>query len=43
MRGNRWRIDRISEEDETLTGPSAPVIEATSARARLRAVPGGSG
>jgi hypothetical protein len=43
MRGNRWRIDRVSEEDETLTGPSAPAIEATSARARLRAVPGGSG
>jgi hypothetical protein len=43
MRGNRWRIDRISKEDETSVGPSGPVVEATSARARLRAVPGGSG
>jgi hypothetical protein len=43
MRGNRWRIDRVSEEDETVAGPSAPVVEAASARARLRAVPGGSG
>jgi hypothetical protein len=42
MRGNRWRIDRVSEEDATPVGPGVPV-EATSARARLRAVPGGSG
>jgi len=43
MRANRWRIDRVVEEDEALQGPNVPAIEATSARARLRAVPGGSG
>lgn len=44
MRGNRWRIDRAGEEDETRTGPgAAPMVAADSARARLRAVAGGSG
>lgn len=44
MRGNRWRIDRPNGEDEALTGPSAsPTVAPTSARARLRAVAGGSG
>jgi hypothetical protein len=42
MRANRWRIERPSEEDETPAGPG-PVIAPTSARARLRAVSGGSG
>jgi hypothetical protein len=42
MRANRWRIDRASEEDETPAGPT-PTTAPTSARARLRAVTGGSG
>ncbi|MFJ8154822.1 hypothetical protein [Streptomyces sp. NPDC094468] len=42
MRANRWRIERPSEDDDTSPG-SAPTIEPTSARARLRAVAGGSG
>lgn len=44
MRSNRWRIDRPSEEDEAPTGSGeAPAIAPNSARARLRAVPGGNG
>ncbi|TXS39272.1 hypothetical protein [Streptomyces sp. OR43] len=44
MRANRWRIDRGSEQDETPAAPGAvPDISPTSARARLRAVSGGSG
>lgn len=44
MRSNRWRIDRPSEEEGASTGPGgAAVVVPTSARARLRAVPGGSG
>jgi hypothetical protein len=42
MRANRWRVERPSEDDEMLAGPT-PTIAPTSARARLRAVPGGSG
>lgn len=41
MRGNRWRVDRLSEEGETLSGPT-PSTAPTSARARLRAVSGGA-
>jgi hypothetical protein len=41
MRGNRWRVDRLSEEDETLSDPT-PSTAPTSARARLRAVSGGA-
>lgn len=41
MRGNRWRIDRPSEESEELsTGPSPTA--GNSARARLRAISGGA-
>jgi hypothetical protein len=44
MRANRWRIDRPSEQDETSSVPgTVPDISPTSARARLRAVSGGSG
>ncbi|MEU9436589.1 hypothetical protein [Streptomyces sp. NPDC048252] len=44
MRGNRWRIDRPAEEDETPAGTRVPpAIAPASARARLRAVAGGSG
>jgi hypothetical protein len=44
MRANRWRIDRPTEEDDTLSRPdAAPAVAPTSARARLRAVAGGSG
>lgn len=44
MRGNRWRIDRaVEEEAAPVAAGGAPAIEATSARARLRAVAGGSG
>ncbi|MEU5442756.1 MULTISPECIES: hypothetical protein [Streptomyces] len=43
MRANRWRIDRLAEEDDAPTGPAAPTIAPSSARARLRAVSGGSG
>jgi hypothetical protein len=42
MRANRWRVERPSEEDDAPTGPT-PTIALTSARARLRAVAGGSG
>lgn len=42
MRANRWRVDRPNEEDEMLPS-AAPVVAPTSARARLRAVAGGSG
>ncbi|HEY5834993.1 MAG TPA: hypothetical protein VIW71_14005 [Streptomyces sp.] len=42
MRANRWRIDRAEE-----TGPAVPKAASpsapTSARARLKALPGGSG
>lgn len=41
MRANRWRIDRAEETEERPSGPLQPA--ASSARARLRAVPGGSG
>ncbi|MEW2415300.1 hypothetical protein AB0953_16515 [Streptomyces sp. NPDC046866] len=40
MRANRWRIDRDEEASVAVSG-SAPA--SSSARARLRAVPGGSG
>ncbi|MEH0445437.1 hypothetical protein QA811_17695 [Streptomyces sp. B21-102] len=40
MRANRWRIERPHEDDE-VSGPAT--IAPTSARARLRAVSGGSG
>lgn len=44
MRSNRWRIDRPSEEEEAPTVPGGgSVVAPTSARARLRAVPGGNG
>jgi hypothetical protein len=44
MRANRWRIDRPGEQDEQPAGPATvPTIAPTSARARLRAVSGGSG
>lgn len=43
MRANRWRIERPSEDDQAPAGPSGPTIAPTSARARLRAVSGGSG
>jgi hypothetical protein len=44
MRANRWRVDRPSEQDEQPAGPSTvPTIAPSSARARLRAVSGGSG
>ncbi|MER6531167.1 hypothetical protein [Streptomyces sp. NPDC001508] len=42
MRANRWRIERPGEEDKAPSG-QAPTIAPTSARARLRAVAGGSG
>lgn len=41
MRANRWRIDRPAEAEVQSTGPATPAPN--SARARLRAVPGGSG
>ncbi|MGW1813292.1 hypothetical protein ACWCQM_06935 [Streptomyces sp. NPDC002125] len=41
MRANRWRIDRAEEIEERPAGPVQPAPN--SARARLRAVPGGSG
>lgn len=41
MRGNRWRIDR-PDGGEQAQRP-APSAASNSARARLRAVPGGSG
>ncbi|MEO3978783.1 hypothetical protein [Streptomyces sp. CAU 1734] len=41
IRANRWRIDRVEEAEEVPDGPMRPA--ANSARARLRAVPGGSG
>lgn len=41
MRGNRWRVDRPSEEAEELSAGSAPVA-GNSARARLRAISGGA-
>ncbi|MFF7982293.1 hypothetical protein ACFZDK_24715 [Streptomyces sp. NPDC007901] len=42
LRANRWRIERLSEDDQTPAGPT-PTAVPTSARARLRAVAGGSG
>ncbi|MFD8949454.1 hypothetical protein ACFV0B_11425 [Streptomyces xanthophaeus] len=41
MRANRWRIDRETEAVPRTAGPVVPASD--SARARLRAVPGGSG
>lgn len=41
MRANRWRIDRVEEAEERPAGPVLPAPG--SARARLRAVSGGSG
>lgn len=42
LRANRWKIERL--EDEADQAPAdAPLIEPNSARARLKAVPGGSG
>lgn len=41
MRANRWRIDRAEETAERPAGPVQPAPN--SARARLRAVSGGSG
>ena len=44
MRANRWRIDRVSgEEEEPARTKRTPSTAPTSARARLRAVSGGSG
>jgi hypothetical protein len=44
MRGNRWRVDRASEEEEEPARTKrTPTTAPTSARARLRAVSGGSG
>lgn len=44
MRGNRWRIDRPSQEDETPASvSSAPAAKVYDARARIRAASGGSG
>lgn len=42
LRANRWKIDRPEEEPEH-AGPQAPSIAPNSARARLKALPGGSG
>ncbi|MFB7288988.1 hypothetical protein [Actinacidiphila glaucinigra] len=42
MRANRWRIDRPADDEEG-TSSGQPEVSPTSARARLRAVPGGSG
>jgi hypothetical protein len=42
MRANRWRIDRPGEQDEMPTAGGS-VVTPSSARARLRAVAGGSG
>ncbi|MFB6977699.1 hypothetical protein [Streptomyces scopuliridis] len=42
MRANRWRIDRAEESEQApAAGPAS--LAPNSARARLRAVPGGSG
>lgn len=41
MRGNRWRVDRPSEEAEALSTSPAPTA-GSSARARLRAISGGA-
>ena len=41
MRGNRWRVDRPSEEAEELSTGSTPAA-GNSARARLRAISGGA-
>jgi hypothetical protein len=43
MRANRWRIDRAEEGTDQRPAPGLPPIAPNSARARLRAVPGGSG
>lgn len=43
MRANRWRIDRVEEETEQRPTAGPAPIAPNSARARLRAVPGGSG
>lgn len=42
LRANRWRIGRPEDEPDE-TAPKAPAVAPNSARARLRAVPGGSG
>ncbi|MFI5769642.1 hypothetical protein ACIA74_13985 [Streptomyces sp. NPDC051658] len=43
MRANRWRVDRPEEEAEQATSAGSAKVAPNSARARLRAVPGGSG
>lgn len=46
LRANRWRIDRPEEESTPApapTGGSKAPAKPTSARARLKALPGGSG
>ena len=42
LRANRWRIDRLEEAGEETAAPVTPMAP-TSARARLRAINGGSG
>lgn len=42
LRANRWKIERLDEEPEQQIG-HVPTIAPNSARARLKAVPGGSG
>jgi hypothetical protein len=43
MRANRWRVDRTEEEAAPTTRSTPAKVAPNSARARLRAVPGGSG
>lgn len=42
LRANRWKIDR-PEDGAEQTAPAVPLVAPNSARARLRAVAGGSG
>ncbi|MET8404455.1 hypothetical protein [Streptomyces sp900116325] len=43
MRANRWRVDRSEDAAEQAGPASTAKVAPNSARARLRAVPGGSG
>ena len=43
MRANRWRVDRAEEPAQPAKGAAATRLAPKSARARLRAVPDGSG
>ncbi|MFE9949301.1 hypothetical protein ACFYRJ_17420 [Streptomyces sp. NPDC005531] len=43
MRANRWRVDRVEEEPAPARWATSAKAAPNSARARLRAVPGGSG